>query len=58
MKTYSVWITRTITESALIKVDAESIEDAEEIAYEKRLDLDYQTDDNPPSDYQTNAEEV
>lgn len=53
---YLVCITRHITESAFITVDAEDENKAIEIARDKRYELDYEIDDNPPYDYDFNAE--
>lgn len=56
MKKFGVWVTRNITESAFIVVEAEDEDAAEEAAYDKRNELEYETDDNPPSDYDINVE--
>ena len=56
MKKYGVWVTRTITESAFIIVEAEDEDQAEEKAYDRRNELEYEADDNAPLDYDINIE--
>jgi hypothetical protein len=57
MKTYRICITRSITESAFVEVNAESEEDAQDIAYDKRMSVEYEVDDCEPSDYYINTVE-
>ena len=56
MSKYAVWVTRHITESAFIVVEAEDADEAEEKAIDMKHGLEYETDDNPPYDYDYNVE--
>lgn len=46
MPTYKLEVTRQITESALIEIEANSEEEAIESAYEHHLEYNYETSDH------------
>jgi hypothetical protein len=57
MKFY-VWVTRDITETCRVEVDAKDAADAEDIALGQRYTLNYETDDGIGETYVSNVEPV